>query len=276
MLYKESYLPFREERVYEYMCHLRNTACAASRGATFVGTLGFVKDVLGVPSVESCLSSSRVKGASLEMYLNKRPLRPAPPLVPAMICVLELASFAERDTHLRALAGFCVACIYGRLRVSDLNRLVHLSVIGDYIEGSLMRVKTSRTKERQCTFLPVIIPRWGLLGIDWFGAFLESRNYLGLEPVPTLESGAAQREFSDTVHMQLYAKVSTTDVTDGMKVTLTSHSLKATVLTYLSKHGCDFTYSELLGYHLTQRKSAINYQRDALAAPVQFMVEVLK
>lgn len=56
---------------------------------------------------------------------------------------------------------------------------------------------------------------------------------------------------------------------------LTSHSLKTTVLTYLSKSGCDYTYSELLGYHLTQHFSAINYQRDALAAPIRYMMDIL-
>lgn len=33
--------------------------------------------------------------------------------------------------------------------------------------------------------------------------------------------------------------------------------------------------SELLGYHLTQHKSAINYQRDALAGPIRLMMEML-
>ena len=44
-----------------------------------------------------------------------------------------------------------------------MNRLVHLSVKAGYAEGSLMRVKTSRTKEKLCTFLPVIMPTRGLL-----------------------------------------------------------------------------------------------------------------
>lgn len=62
---------------------------------------------------------------------------------------------------------------------------------------------------------------------------------------------------------------------DKMIPALTSHSLKATLLTYLSKFGCFHTYSELLGYHLTQHQSALNYQRDALAAPIRTMVDML-
>ena len=52
--------------------------------------------------------------------------------------------------------------------------------------------------------------------------------------------------------------------------------MKTTVLTYLGTMGCDFTYTELLGYHLTQHRSAINYQRDALSAPIRFMCEMLE
>ena len=47
------------------------------------------------------------------------------------------------------------------------------------------------------------------------------------------------------------------------------YSHAACCATYLNKSGCDYTYSELLGYHLTQHCSAVNYQRDALAAPIR-------
>lgn len=286
------YLPFQEEHIYEYLCHLRNFCCAASRGSTLLSTLTFVGALLGMKGVSECTSSARCKGAALAMYLGKRPLRQAPPLTPVMICLLEIAAFCEADTYLRGLAGFALACIYGRLRVSDMNRLVHLSVKGRYGEGSLMRVKTSRTKEKQCTFLPVIIPTHGLLGINWFEAFMESRKFLGLEEVPTLESRSEDKSFgilpsSATVHLELYSKVSTSEISDGVRAILgkcmsedevkwiTSHSLKTTLLTYLSRYGCDMVHSELLGYHLVQHRSAINYQRDALAAPIRFMMEML-
>ena len=245
----EKYLPFCESKVYDNMCDLRTAACAASQGSTFVGTLGFVGELLGMQGTDACISSGRVKGASLDMYLGKRVLRQAPALEPIMLAILELACFCERATHLRAIAGFCVACVYGRLRVSDLNRLVHLSEIGGYAEGSLMRVKTARAKEKQCTFLPVVIPTTGLLGVNWFQAFVQTRRNLQLADIPTLESQATDKSFgilpsAATAHLDIFAKISTTEVTDGMKrilgkclpdkmiSALTSHSLKATLLTY--------------------------------------------
>lgn len=88
--------------------------CAASRGSTFVSTLRFVGELLGMQGTDACISSGGVKGASLDMYLGKRVLRQAPALELMMLAILELACFCERDTHLRAIAGFCVACAYGR------------------------------------------------------------------------------------------------------------------------------------------------------------------
>ena len=89
------------------------------------------------------------------------------------------------------------------------------------------------------------------------------------------------------MHLDLCDKVSSTEVTEGLHCLLgrffdksaidgvRSHSLKATILTFVSVRGCDYTYSELLGYHLTQHVSAINYQRKALAAPIRRMMVVL-
>ena len=55
---------------------------------------------------------------------------------------------------------------------------------------------------------------------------------------------------------------------------ITSHSLKTTVLTYMGTYGVDNTHAELLGYHLTQHRSAINYQRSALSLPLRGMCEL--
>ena len=103
----------------------------------------------------SCVESARISGAALEMYLTKRPLKQAPPLEPIMLAVLELVSLCENNLYLRCMTGFCLMCIYGRLRVSDMHRIVNLSVKGKFVEGSLMRVKTAPTKEKQSTFVIV-------------------------------------------------------------------------------------------------------------------------
>ena len=62
--------------------------------------------------------------ASLESMLGQ-----APPIV-----VLELCCLFLQDDFLRICASFCLCALYGRLRVSDCNRLSHGKVIGEYFE----------------------------------------------------------------------------------------------------------------------------------------------
>lgn len=288
----EQFLPFVESTVYEYMCSIRSAACSATRGTTFISTLAFVKDVLGMSGALDCVESARISGAALEMYLTKRPLKQAPPLEPLMVGILEIMSFCDENLYLRCMAGFCLMCIYGRLRVSDMHRAVNLSVRGAYVEGSLMRVKTARTKEKQSTFLPCVVPCEGMLGLNWFKAFVYNRKLLGLQDFPSLESAADDRTFlmlpsEATCELIDQVKVATSEVTAKLRVMLgksfpadrvnriTSHSLKTTVLTYMGTYGVDYTHTELLGYHLTQHRSAINYQRSALSAPLRTMCNVL-
>ena len=169
-----------------------------------------------------CTTSARCKGATLDMYLHKKPLKQAPALTVNVLCVLELASFCEKDKFLRALAGFILFCVYGRLRVSDLNRLVRCSLLGNYVEGSLMKVKTARSKEKQCTFLPVVAPAMGVLGTRWFQAFALNRATLELDNIPSLESRASNESFGvlpseSTIHWDFYSKIDSAEVTEGLR-----------------------------------------------------------
>ena len=155
-----------------------------------------------------------------------------------------------------------------------------------------MRVKTARNKEKQTTFLPVISPCYEVTGVNWFEAFVITRKHLVLDDFPALDSRASASELvmlpsSGSLGSEYPEKVSTRKVTDGLHYLMgkvfpsevyedcTSHSLIATVLTYLGTAGVDPAHAELLGYHLTQHFSAVNHQRNALAGPIRFMCTML-
>ena len=168
---------------------------------------------------EQCIESARNSGAALAMFLTKGPLKQAPPLSPDMLAVLEIASFCDTDAYNRCVAGFCLCCIFGRRRVSDMNRLTNLAVRGDFAEGSLMRVKTARSREKQTTFLPCIIPCHGLLGLDWFRAFEFNRKLMGLEDFPDLGEGDAKDGFcalpsESSLPTVSFENIPTSEVTD--------------------------------------------------------------
>ncbi|CAL1162138.1 unnamed protein product [Cladocopium goreaui] len=165
-----------------------------------------------------CMESPRIAGAALAMYLTKRPLKQAPALDPVVLAILKLMSFCERNLYLRCMAGFCLMCIYGRLRVSDMHRIVNLSVKGDFVEGKSEHL----------------------------------RSHCEAEDAPRQILSRRNREQDHKPQSE-----------DNW-------------LTYMGTYGVDYTHTELLGYHLTQHRSAINYQRSALSAPLRTMCGMLK
>ena len=227
------------------------------------------------------------------MFLLKRPRRQAPELSTLMIAVLEISAFLERDEYLRALAGYCLTCVFGRLRCSDANKIVHGSEYGQFFEASLMCIKTTKSQEKKTTFVPLVCPTLGLLEVHWFQAYCLSRHDLGLEAIPELRSGASDKSFlmlpsRSTCPYDRQCPVPTCEVTEGLRQilgqifpadelsTITTHSMKTSLLSYANKYGMAYETSELLGFHLVNHHSALTYSRDSLAAPIRALTAMLQ
>ena len=57
---------------------------------------------------------------------------------------------------------------------------------------------------------------------------------------------------------------------------VSSHSLKATVLSWMAKAGSDPHHRTILGHHSSQRGSLEVYSRDMLSAPLRTLRDVLR
>lgn len=57
---------------------------------------------------------------------------------------------------------------------------------------------------------------------------------------------------------------------------VSSHSCKCTMLSYLAKWGADISTREILGGHVSHLKSVLTYSRDALAAPLRVLGQMLE
>ena len=245
----------------------------------------------------SAAFSQRALGVAHMMYVSKSPLKRAPALTIPMICILELAAEYESDLYTRAFAGFALLLLFGRLRCSDGNRLECGEIEGKFLEGSLMKVKTARTKEKQVTFLPVVVPAIGLLGFSWLESFESARSQLGLNPLPTERDRRTRITEKEkfvyfpseaTVRSRRPSAISAADVSQRLREILSkllpfdevqdysSHSLKATMLSMFNKFGEDHYLDEaqLLGYHVL-RQSVLNYTRDALARPIRVFMDMI-
>ena len=118
----EEVFPVVENRLYEYMRFLASSGAAPTRGSSMLSAWSFFVNVLGFDDPSSACSSLRCVGAAHRMHVRKRPTRQKDPLSVDMLMALELATTWAKDPWVRALAGFCVLCVYARLRVSDVGR----------------------------------------------------------------------------------------------------------------------------------------------------------
>ena len=57
----------------------------------------------------------------------------------------------------------------------------------------------------------------------------------------------------------------------SVQVSYTSHSFKATTLSYLAKFGCSFEDRLALGYHVDQLRMALRYSRDGASRPLRVL-----
>ena len=296
----ERAMPPTEPSVYEYLRFLRATDASPSRASSALEALAFARYVLGFDCAEA-QESLRCRGAAHRMLLAKRPRSPKDALEPVWACVLETAAVFERDVVRRAVYGFLVFLLYGRLRAADGGCVAGLDVAqdGKLVEGVLLGIKTSKTKEKRTTFLPTVVPLEGLTGLDWFAHFVNARAELGLPEVRTIEV-ARSRPVNEDIpplmpgvlvgglgRVSLSADEATgylceclaqAGVDDSKVAKVASHSLKSSCLTYVGmRGGAQPSDRQLLGHHVPKGEgSAANYNRDNLSIPFEILTDTLQ
>ena len=209
--------------------------------------------VLGFNDVYETAGSLRCMGSAHRQFLHKRRLRRKDAFLAAMIAVLEVAAEFESDVTLRALVGYAVFCTHGRLRNADGNCLLHWDVdllrddngrvTGGFVEASALGFKIGKSKEKQTTFLPAVVPLGGLVSNTWFEAFLRTRAELGL---PSLQGeradGAENLDMASRVVMPSFSKGSPV-----LSVPVTSEEVAGAIRSTLAKAG--FVQSEAPRQH---------------------------
>eukprot|EP00435_Cladocopium_sp_Y103_P041572 s3385_g11.t1 len=132
--------------------------------------------------------------------------------------------------------------------------------------------------------LPMVAPRLGVSGVDWFlnwqRACIETGKPKGdgipMLPFPT-QSGWARipigpGEGADWLRQLLHAA----GVHDDALKNIGTHSLKATCLSWLAKHGDPIDVRRHLGYHMSNsEKMTLLYSRDAAAMPLRVLDQCL-
>ena len=267
-----------EEKLYRYICHLRDNNAAPTSAQAFIESLNFFKGLWGFSACNiDTIVSPRIKGAVYSMLLNKRPLTQARPLRVEEVKALESLVIEPSCEILGVMAGFFLFCVYNCCRFSDAQNAASLDLDDDggvvVLHSGTHQHKTATTADKKTTLLPLVCLGNGLRDEPWATAWLllmqsqpwdEQRSYL-LPAYNELSGTWADRRMTSgegTLWLRECLAAKDIDVLDDIKRP-TTHSCKATVLSWLAKAGnFDMSERQILGHHLDRPStSALTYGR---------------
>ena len=186
------------------------------------------------------------------------------------------------------MAGAFLCCLYTRSRWSDFQ---HSNVLttdpNDYaphfLELSIVDFKTKSANAWRGGLLAAVAPAVGVVDENWVVIWRRVREEIKAPlsggfpdmPAPDMAGRATVRplstkEASGWVRLLL---ARTGQEPNGRRVS--SHSAKATMLSFLAKYGAEISVREILGAHVSHLKSVIRYSRDALAGPLRVLEQML-
>ena len=284
---------FSEPNIWKYIQRLRTSDSGPTSAASFVSALRFAHFILGFADSVNDLVSRRIAGLSEQIFATKRKLKQAAPLSAEQVKFLHCALQDEHQHDMdRASAAYLLIAIYGRCRHSDLcfiqDAIPDFGPEGGFLELRATAHKTGRTAQRKAQLLPILIPAVGVTGEMWLdasGAFQRVGLLLDGEvngPIfrpPTSDSvdalcrrGLKSGEATNLLREFLALNADGRDLN-----AISSHSCKATVLSWSSKFGLDKCTRSVLGRHVSATvSSSALYARDLCIESVRKLQELIK
>lgn len=291
--------PLRERDMFAYLQMLKSDEFTApSAGRSFIEAIKFSAGVLGLDSDIADYGQGRLHGTAVELALRAGPIQQACSLTVQQVCQLERLVVSSIDPKDRVVLGGALVLLYSAGRVSDGHRCTELIMDTDlskvdagsmescgYLELRVLGHKTARSEKMKRTyFLPLVVPIFSMSGANWFQAWVEARDRLGLVCDGKLRHPLICRFGLDDE--PLLQEVSSSEMGAIIRAALNivsepphsvrGHSLKITTLSWCGKYGVDLPTRRMLGHHLDASAiSAETYNRDSMGPAVRRLVEVL-
>lgn len=279
------WLPLSERVVWKYAQFLRQSGAAATKATSLLEAIRFGHFLLRLDGADLVLQSLRVRGLAAQLYTTKRPWRPSDPFTVKQVLKLhQLLENANANLTDRIFAGHILHLVYGRCRWSDLLAVgfVHLDEQETYLEAEAWVHKTAKTADAKTKLLPIVTPARGITGTCWAKTYLELRETAGLclpqeTPGPMLVAPSKYGEdrWTDryltsqegSAFLKLFFH---DDLVQQRGSRLTSHSCKATGISWCAKYGTSEEDRAVLGRHSTVLKgSTALYSRDLVSAALR-------
>ena len=160
--------------VVDYLIFLEQESGTKSCITEFMSALSVLEDAGQVP-VSNQLCKSRLvvaasKGSTAEVQQGKTFRKQAPPLSVAMLVSMEIfVASSDNPMYARCIIWACLLCVWGCMRVSDLQGIdvSRLRLFRDGLKGFLVKTKTTGA-DKKVAEVPFFVGRdIGLSGCDW-------------------------------------------------------------------------------------------------------------
>ena len=277
--FKAAILIYRESWIYSYLCFLRTANSSPSSGKSFLEALNFAIHVIGIDVEEASWKSARVSGVADAMYVKKAPLHQSDALFVSEVRILHNILSNGNSNVEKVISGFCLLDLYGTCRWSDPQRPVRVQYdvkegFG-YLELGTTTHKMASTAERKTLIFPVVATSPGLGSSNpcWIDEWMQSREEAGLEFIeaPTLPQVLSNGDFGSEPMSASEGTMWLKDLLQsyGARIDpqrkITSHSLKATLLSWAAKRPLKKSVRRALGHHLDSSDTSVaTYSRDFL------------
>ena len=275
------------ETVLDYLHDREDHRVSGSTGSALLEAFRFCLHILGIEGCRITLLDPRLKGRCDVLKATRIESKQARPLtVKEVLCLEGGLMDRSADTRDRYLIGSCLFCVFARCRWSDIQHVrdLYLDTIEDGSEGFLETrskfIKTNITAAKKTRFMPLVAPVRGVGPLPWCPVWVEIMAELeglpgdggSLSRVPRQGGGLEKRGLSSSEASEFLN--SWLGLEGDCRVS--SHSLKATTLSWLAKYGADEPERALLGHHVFGGQSLAVYSRDMLSKPLRTYVSMLQ
>ena len=179
-----NWLPIQESSVWAYMRLLRATEAPPTRATSLVEAIRCGWYIIGLSGAGEVQSSLRLKGIASQLFIKKKPWRPAALLeVKEIIAIHRFLEDETKDVVDRVFAGHLLHLLYVRGRWSDLAAVQHGEIDEDgmFFEPSTQHHKGAKGQETKSRLLPLVAPCRGITGVNWCKTYLAVRKKAGLQ-----------------------------------------------------------------------------------------------
>ena len=280
------FFPWNEPDFYQLLKTLRSSLVTPSRLKSVVEAVTFCRFSFQISDFQQLVESKRCMGVT-NPDPGRKPQQ-AEPLTVRDVCLLHEIQDSGQVWD-RAFAGACLFCIYARARWSDFchGDTLRLDFSADgriaYADMEVYIHKTMHSSAKRFKFLDLAASGIGFSGTDWIATWVSVMDNLGIDyehqkpgkclmPAPGEDDTPCVRpldcsEVGTWLRLLLGERAKRTD----SRRLISSHSLKATLLSMAAKRGLSLEDRLSMGHHAHPFKMADVYAREAQARTMRLL-----